>query len=209
MDAVCLNGSPKYVGVIANSYEYKGPMRDPTIGYFHKKMSLVDIRDALTHLSIINNALKNGYETIWIMDEDVQIRCLPQEVLRCVKIANEQNQDWGLLYTDEGTRNESGKVLHRHKLFRRPDIPFDMDAMYLDRILLDEKPFDFTADSNFHVGLLVGAHSYLLNRHGMETILNYYKANKIFIPYEMEIQVIPGIVPYRTQEPLVSYTRKL
>ena len=61
-----------------------------------------------------------------------------QEVLRCVKIANEQNQDWGLLYTDEGTRNESGKVLHRHKLFRRPDIPFDMDAMYLDRILLDK-----------------------------------------------------------------------
>ena len=76
LDAVCLNGSPKYVGVITNSYEYKGPMRDPTIGYFHKKTSLVDIRDALNHLSIINNALKNGYETIWIMDEDVQIRCL-------------------------------------------------------------------------------------------------------------------------------------
>jgi hypothetical protein len=58
------------------------------------------------------------------------------------------------------------------------------------------------------VGLLRGAHSYILNRKGMKLILDYYFEHKIFIPYWFEIQVIPGMVPYAVPEPVTRNTNK-
>lgn len=58
------------------------------------------------------------------------------------------------------------------------------------------------------VGLLRGAHSYILNRKGMKLILDYYFEHKIFIPYWFEIQVIPGMVPYVVPEPVTRNTNK-
>jgi hypothetical protein len=63
-------------------------------------------------------------------------------------------------------------------------------------------------DTFSHVGLLKGAHSYILNRKGMKLIMDYYLEHKIFIPYAQEIQIIPGMHPYCTPEPITKNTNR-
>jgi hypothetical protein len=59
-----------------------------------------------------------------------------------------------------------------------------------------------------HVGLLKGAHSYILNRKGMKLILEWYQDHKIFIPYAQEIQIIPGMHPYCVPDPVTRNQNK-
>lgn len=58
------------------------------------------------------------------------------------------------------------------------------------------------------VGLLKGAHSYILNRKGMKIILDYYLEHKIYIPYAQEIQIIEGMQPYYIPEPITMNMNK-
>ena len=59
-----------------------------------------------------------------------------------------------------------------------------------------------------HVGLLKGAHSYVLNRKGMKLILDWYTDHKIYIPYAQEIQIIPNMHPYCVPEPVTRNMNK-
>lgn len=61
----------------------------------------------------------------------------------------------------------------------------------------------------FHkVGLLKGAHSYILNKKGMKLIMEWYLDHQIFIPYAQEIQIIPGMNPYYIPSPVTRNQNK-
>ena len=59
-----------------------------------------------------------------------------------------------------------------------------------------------TKDAFTKVGLLKGAHSYILNKKGMKLIMDWYLDHQIFIPYAQEIQIIPGMNPYYIPMPV-------
>ena len=60
-----------------------------------------------------------------------------------------------------------------------------------------------TNDSAFiRVGLLKGAHSYILNKKGMKLMLEWYLEHKIFVPFWQELQIVPGMEPYFISEPV-------
>jgi len=83
-----------------------------------------------------------------------------------------------------------------------------------DFIIQNKRPLAINIDNSVDsrtfsaVGLLKGAHSYVLNRKGMKLIMDYYLDHKIYIPYAQEIQIIPGMHPYCVPVPITKNTNK-
>jgi hypothetical protein len=79
--------------------------------YFCHCMSRGAIGCALSHLSIIKDALDSGYNTIWIMEDDIEIardpRLLSDAITKLDYLVGKGN--WDILFTDRNTRDSSGK----------------------------------------------------------------------------------------------------
>ena len=266
-------------------------MCNPKEGYVNRKMSIKSLSRALSHISIIRDALESGYETIWIMDSATEIRRDPNVLSTYIERANTEIPDWTSLYTDYSERDEADQLKTPTKFYLRPDISFYKPDFYLARtqeqsdahsnfdsvvnkscarnfmegvhelraceqwrqnhpeensggdgatgpsdqpggsnnsyegnkgntrarvdfIVQNKRPIvsdpsDSDVGEQFiQVGLLKGAHSYVLNRKGMKLIMDYYLDHKIFIPYAQEIQIIPGMNPYYIPEPITKNQNK-
>jgi hypothetical protein len=306
MDKACVHGRSSFRKILANKLEghhgenvlSQDKMNDYSVGYVHKHMSLRALAESLSHISVVKDAYDSGYQHIWIMDSGTEVRCDPNILSSYVQRANEEINDWTILYTDYSERDVKDNLKPVGRMYGRPDVIFlEMDD-YISRGLDEEEQqgpiamlesgryihsgkqinkfwdkdigrgfkdeyFEFCDDNDnnssgatgsdsgqggasdgaprgdewwkasfresytqclyppnvvrvnkanndgfIRVGLLRGAHSYVLNRKGMKLILDYYFEHKIFIPYWFEIQVIPGMVPYAVPEPVTRNTNK-
>lgn len=310
MHRTCLRGSRRLRRVTAQKMVVKKgkfilkkrKMLDRSSGYIHSKMQIKKLASALSHISIIKDALESGYENIWIMDSGTELRCDPNILSNYIVRANKEIPDWTSIYTDYSERDSGDYVEPIMKFYWRPDIDFLDPEEYLQRQYeeIDDDSYDNdddeidessvsntmgrnqskknrqyrerliceqwkqnhpddgnssgdgatgaqdspgtnssylpsrynhekfaiqtgtgigVSDSNIRptahdssssndietfspVGLLKGAHSYILNRKGMKLIMDWYLDHKIFIPYAQEIQIIPGMHPYIVPEPV-------
>jgi hypothetical protein len=316
MFRACIHGSRRYSGFEANRLIVRGgkfvldkrKMSSAKEGYVNRAMSIKCISRALSHISIIKDAIDSGYEHIWIMDSGTELRRNPHDLSIYVAKANEEIPDWTSLYTDYSERDQADQLKPLTKFYLRPDVDFYDPNYYLDRAGEEEKTDAYSEDDsdidkscarnlvedkeskelntcqewdqnhpqkdngsgngsgngstgpsdnpggsrscnlgelksyeqrakgntrtrvNFtiqnkrsiaidsshstdikefkHVGILKGAHSYILNRKGMKLIMDYYLEHKIFIPYAQEIQIIEGMCPYYIPDPVTKNMNK-
>jgi len=213
-------------------------MSSYTVGYIHANMSLKQFASCIDHISIIKDALDSGYSAIWVMDSSVQLRCDPNIMAQYVSRANFDIPDWTTIYTDYGERTRGDEIKYVKKFYYRPDVDFLEPEKYLQRGQLDHDIYpddngvrdtcgSFSAGNKTcleaedgltvpvvddvvfaPVGLLRGAHSYIINRKGMQIVMDYYLMHRIFIPYWQEIQTIEGMKPYCLLYPVTKSTNK-
>ncbi|MBI2742402.1 MAG: glycosyltransferase family 25 protein [Chlamydiales bacterium] len=155
----------------------------------------------LSHLSVLQDAYNSGYETIWVMEDDISVRDNPHKLSDLIGKLDQLvgREGWDILYTDYDAFinvDQSRDLLKQLPMMWRPDMPsFDLKGLLEHR----EVGEDFVKIGSRH-----RAHSLILRRSGIEKILNFYKTHGIFTPYDHEMSLVPGIRFYVLKYQIVT-----
>lgn len=156
---------------------------------------------SLSHLSVLNDAYHSGYETIWVMEDDIEVREDPRQLSYLIKELDSLvgHDGWDAFYTDYDALvvDPNKDLLSEIPIYYwRPDMPY-RDIRFLAA--------HYNVGEHFtKVGSRIRQHSVIYSRHGIEKILNFYRIHGNFLPYDTEIALIPGIRLYTSRKNIVS-----
>lgn len=154
---------------------------------------------ALSHLSILQDAYDSGYQTIWVMEDDIEVirdpRMLSEMVQRLDQVVGPNG--WDILFTDRDFRDAKGNYVPAYGAARRPDIPLAL--CYNDFSHRKEVSSEF-----IRIGARYGTASMIVRRSGMRKLLQYYKVHQIYLPYDMDLIYAKGIRCFCVAEDVVT-----
>lgn len=180
-----------------NKEPLHGIVEIPGRTYFCHCMSLGAMGIFLSHLSILQDAYDSGYQTIWVMEDDIQVLQNPFIISDLIKQLDQisGSKGWDILFTDQDTKNNQGKYVPCKGHAWRPDFTPKNPARFAKKIPLG--PFIKT-----HARY--GAYSMIIRRPAMEKILKFFKRHKIFLPYDMDIFLLSNLHTYTVKTDVVS-----
>lgn len=167
--------------------------------YFCHCMSRGAIGIVLSHLSVLQDAYDSGYETIWVMEDDIDVlqnpHLLSELVARLDKAVGREG--WDILFTDIDTKNTLGQYVPCTGFAWRPNYHPLNTARFAEQKNIDA---DFR-----QVGARFGAYSMIVRRSGMEKILKFFKEYHIFLPFDIEYPYPEDIRLFTVQKDIVSH----
>lgn len=172
------------------------PMCREKSTYFHKQMTIWGIASNLSYLSVIFDAYKSKYDAAWVMTDVVKIKKDPNVISGYLALLNTEHPDWDILYTDIDSRERRPLVYDDVTTPIRPDMDFAPPEFYKERAT--------TEYPTGRLGLRTGAYSFIISKRGIKKIVDFYKLNQFFIPFEIEIQIIPGIKSFVLRDEVVT-----
>lgn len=166
--------------------------------YFCHCMSRGAVGICLSHISVLQDAFDSGYETIWVMEDDIEVirdpRTIPSLIEKLDALVGRDG--WDILFTDRDMRNANGEYTTTIYAGKRPDYLGFSNNDFAKKIMVSP---DF-----YEIGARSGATSLIIRRSGIKKLLQYFKAHQIFFPYDMEYIFPRGIKLYTVAEDLVS-----
>lgn len=171
-------------------------MNEPGIAYYCHSMSRGAIGCLLSHLSVLQDAYDSGYNTIWVMEDDINIISDPHELSTLITVLDGLAPDWDVFFTDNETKGGAGNRVYCGGIRPRPNFPYQSLAYYVNRTHLN-------ADI-VKLGLRFGAYSMIIRRSGIKKLLDYFKTYKLFFPYDMEYFFPPEIKLYSCTRDIVT-----
>ncbi|HSW72765.1 MAG TPA: glycosyltransferase family 25 protein, partial [Chlamydiales bacterium] len=95
----------------------------PGKSYFCHCMARGTVGIALSHLSILQDAYASGYETIWVMEDDIMVMKDPNLIPQMIEKLDSQvgKGNWDVLFTDRDIRDSNGNYYTTYWAGRRPD----------------------------------------------------------------------------------------
>lgn len=165
--------------------------------YFCHCMSPGAIGINLSHLSILKDAYESGYETIWVMEDDIEVIRDPYLLSDLIEKLDVLvgKEGWDFLFTDLDTKNKDGVHVPCLAYAKRPNFHCYNPQRFCER-------YDISPDLR-KIGARYGAYSMIVRRSGMEKMLNFLRAG-IFLPYDMEYTLPDDIRMYTVREDVVS-----
>lgn len=166
--------------------------------YFAHQMSRGAIGIVLSHLSILKDAYDSGYETIWVLEDDI-------EVIRDPRVISDRIDEldqlvgangWDILFTDCDTKGQDGQY-----------VSSSSHAWYLDYNPPDPLKFSrwFLVRNHFlSTGARYGTYSMIVRCSGMKKILDFFEKRNLFLPLDMEFTLPELIQLYSVVEDIVS-----
>jgi GR25 family glycosyltransferase involved in LPS biosynthesis len=153
--------------------------------YFCMNHALGAIGCTYSHLSIIFDALNSGYQTIWIVEDDVVLHEDPHRLEFLVKELDGLvgPNGWDLLYTDPDMFVQTSGIP------KRPNIDCSLDYRFSKKFTDNSRinPHFKKSPSRF------GTYSMVIRRSGMTKILNYFAKEKMFHGIDVELAMIPNL----------------
>jgi len=166
--------------------------------YFVHCMARGTIGIVLSHLSILQDALDSGYETIWVMEDDIHVMDDPRILSDLVEKLDDRIgvNNWDVLFTDRDIRDSKGNYVPCTGAARRPDF-------------CPRRPNNYTRSRTYgpnfrQVGARFGATSMIYRKSGMKKILNFIKEHKVFLPYDMDNYLPLGIKLFTVRKDVVT-----
>lgn len=196
-------GQEKFIGSIYREIEGKECLGNEILRpngetFFSLGMSRGAIGIVLSHLSVLQDAYDSGYETIWVMEDDVEAISDPNLISELIPKLNECVQDWDILFTDTDTKDHRGNHVSCRAVAARPNVPIESLSSFFERF--------YTVSADFsRIGMRYGAYSMIVRRSGMEKILKYFKTYGIFLPYDMDIWLNPNLKMYSVTKDIISH----
>jgi GR25 family glycosyltransferase involved in LPS biosynthesis len=171
-------------------------------GSFGHFMSKGAIGICLSHISILQDAWDSGYETVWVMEDDVVCekdpRILSSLIDRLDNLVGVNN--WDVLFTDRNSRDRTGKAIPAHGSAARPDMDCTFEGRYRKEFTqsMDISP-DFT-----RISARFGAYSMIIRRSGIKKLLDFAKKHHIYLPYDMDNYLDLSLKRYSLRYDVVS-----
>jgi len=166
--------------------------------YFVHCMPRGAIGCAMSHLSVLQDAWDAGYETVWVLEDDIEVvrdpRILSDLILQLDQLVGEKG--WDVLFTDRDFKDAYGRYTPAHGAAKRPDYAYYLYAA------------DYSKKTNIspefrRIAARYGTHSMIVRRSGMRKILQFFKAHQIYLPYDMDL-VYPGLKMFALLHDVVS-----
>jgi GR25 family glycosyltransferase involved in LPS biosynthesis len=166
--------------------------------YFSHCMSRGAIGIVLSHLSVLQDAYDAGYQTIWVMEDDIEVIENPHLLSDLIPHLDRLTGDegWDILFTDPDTKNREGEYVRCTGVARRLNFPApNAEKLAITKAISPEFR---------RIGLRYGSYSMILRRGGIRKILDFFQNYQIFLPYDLEYVLIPGILLYTVTRDVVS-----
>lgn len=192
----------KFMGTVyrekeAHNYMSNEFIEEEGVSYFGLGMSRGAIGIVLSHLSVLQDAYNSGYETIWVMEDDIRILSNPCQISSLIKKLYQVDPQWDILFTDIDTVNQNSDYVRCRALAMRPNFAIDPLSSFLERFYPVSKEFSRT-------GMRYGAYSMIVRCSGIEKILRFFKTYSVFLPYDMDFWLIPTMRMYHVNEDIIS-----
>lgn len=167
--------------------------------YFCHCLSRGAIGIVLSHLSILQDAYDSGYQTIWVMEDDIEVLRDPRILSDLIDKLDQTvgSNNWDVLFTDRDIRDSNGIPKACYWAAKRPD-----GARFL--LVNNFAERTHVGDDFIKIGARWGAHSMILRRSGIRKLLQFFKAHQIFLPYDMDYILPPGIKLFTVAHDVVS-----
>lgn len=167
-------------------------------GYLTRGLAQGPVGIVLSHLSILQDALDCGYQTIWVMEDDVEAVSDPRQIPELIRTLDRLAPDWDIFFTDTDTKDTNGVHVPCRALAARPNVPVPPLHTFLEKF--------YPIGEGFHrTGMRYGAYSMILRKSAMEKILDFYRTYKIFIPYDMDFWLCPDLKMFYYETDIVSH----
>ncbi len=166
--------------------------------YFCHYLTRGSIGIVLSHLSVLQDAYDSGYNTIWVMEDDIEIIQNPLKLSDLIQALDRKvgKDNWDILFTDQDTKDLNGQYVPCLGMAKRPDFhPKSQDQYYQNKPL--GKEF-------IRKGARFGTYSMIFRRSGMKKVLDFMKSHKVFLPYDMDLYLPMGIRMYSLKNDVVS-----
>lgn len=155
--------------------------------YFGHCVARGPIAIVLSHLSVLQDAFDSGYETIWVMEDDIEVirdpRIIPELINKLDALVGKDG--WDILFTDRDMKKKNGEYNPCYWYARRPNFTPWNPNIFAQRCAISP---DFQK-----IGARWGSHSMILRRSGIIKILDFIKVYRIFYPYDMDFIFPAGI----------------
>ncbi|HSW72093.1 MAG TPA: glycosyltransferase family 25 protein [Chlamydiales bacterium] len=187
-----------YLEIDGKEYMHTELIQENGTAYFMRGLSKGAIGIILSHLSILQDALDLGYETIWVMEDDVEVVKNPTILSDLIEELDHLDPQWDILFTDTDTKNTKGEHVACRALAARPNVEVPPLSHFLQNF--------YPVSTNLsRTGMRYGAYSMILRRSGIKKILEYYKRYRLFIPYDMDYWLISDIRMYHPNWDIISH----
>ncbi len=199
-----LPGTP--YGPIASTYRHVDGeelmsfeiMKEESVAYYCHSLSRGAIGCILSHLSVLQDAYDSGYQTIWVMEDDIRVISNPHEITSLISTLDNLAPGWDVFFTDTETKGADGNPVYCGGIRPRPNFPYQSLQYYRER--------SYVNGDIIKLGLRFGAYSMVIRRSGMKKILDHFKTYKIFFPYDIEYVFPTGIKLYSSTRDIVTTT---
>jgi GR25 family glycosyltransferase involved in LPS biosynthesis len=170
--------------------------------YFCHLMTKGSIGICLSHISILNDAWNSGYETIWVMEDDIVAnddpRILSNLIDQLDTLVGKEN--WDVLFTDKDTKGADGQYVPAYGMAKRPDLDCSFEKRFSEQFTIKKQ-----INEHFQkITARFGAYSMIIRRSGIEKLLDYAINHKIYLPYDFDNYQAPGINRYSTNYDIIS-----
>jgi GR25 family glycosyltransferase involved in LPS biosynthesis len=170
--------------------------------YFNYGVLPGTIGITLSHLSILQNAYDAGYETIWVLEDDVVAiqdpRKIPDLIQELDLVVGKEG--WDILFTDIAPKADNGIPVLSSGRAKRPDMDCSKEELFSERYTKTE-----IVSKDFQkISSRFGAYSMIIRRSGIEKLLLFFKEHKIYLPYDLEYYLPKDIRLYSLRYDLVT-----
>jgi len=190
---------PTEVEELIPSHEY---MAEYGKSYFMHCMPRGAIGCVLSHLSVLRDAWDCGYETVWVMEDDIEVVSDPNVIsdLLVELDALVGPAGWDVLFTDVDYHAPTGEYQRANGAAKRPDCDCSPEGRFGPAYTDNEQ-----LNAHFRkVAARFGSTSMVLRRSGIAKLLDFYRASGVYGPYDLDNLLPDGIRRYGLTFDLVT-----
>lgn len=153
---------------------------------------------AMSHLSIMQDALDSGYELIWILEDDIIVRKDPAELISLIHHLDKKigRNNWDILFTDQHHLTACNQPLLCNQYAEKPNYKH----AHPKQATLHQRIDNYL----YKIGSRFGTHSMIITRSGLKKLLNYIKQYGLFNPIDWEMTQPPGMNLYTVVNDVVG-----
>ena len=166
--------------------------------YFCHAMRPGSVGTVLSHLSVFQDAYDSGYETVWVMEDDIEVISNPWTLPVLINQLDQLvgKKGWGILFTDRDIKGKDGNYVPCLSHAWRPNYSPPNPQIFAQRKEITPQ--------FMRVGARYGGHSMIIRRSGIKKLLDFFKQYKIYFPYDMDYFLPPSIRLFSLTSDVVS-----
>lgn len=165
------------------------------IGHKKARLRKSEMGCLLSHLSVLWHSYQMGYQTVWIVEDDVEIKEDLKTISAHIKALEKLDPEWDIFYTDPDFSNRDNEKLKNSGRRARED-----QGLYPRRFFSRRK----VCNQFWKINRRWGTHSLVVSKRGVEKIIKYYLAHSIWTAIDIDMHFIPNMHQYTPLLPLVT-----
>lgn len=156
----------------------------------------------LSHLSILQDAYNSGYQTIWVLEDDVIALKDPRILSDLIEEldATVGKDNWDILFTDQNSRAPDGSYVPARGAAKRPDMNCGLKERYSEKYTINRE----ISEDFREISARFGAYSMIIRRSGIEKLLRFFSEHKVYLPYDLDYYLPEGMKRYALRYDVVT-----